>query len=97
MFSLLIEVGNFLLLHFSSHLILRISDAGECHGFPGPGVDHIYTFNPMREFAHGHTKHVDDSFDAFQKTHQKQYQNETEEDHRKNIFRQNMRYFVYLI
>lgn len=67
-------------------------DAGECHGFPGPGVDHIYTFNPMREFAHGHTKHVDDSFDIFQKTHQKQYQNETEEDHRKNIFRQNMRY-----
>ena len=69
------------------------TEVGECHGFPGPGVnhDHIYSFNPMREFAHGHTKHVDDSFDVFRRHHGKQYQNETEQEHRKNLFRQNMR------
>jgi len=67
-------------------------EIGECHGFPGPGVDHIYTFNPMREFVHGHSKHVDDAFDTFHKHHSKKYRDESEHVHRKNIFRQNMRY-----
>jgi len=67
-------------------------DVGECHSFPGPGVDHIYTFNPMREFVRGHTKHVDVTFDSFRNHHKKNYQNETEHEHRRNVFRQNMRY-----
>ena len=67
-------------------------DVGECHGFPGPGIDHVYTMNPMREFAHGHVQHVEDTFDSFQRTHSKNYQNQTEQEHRKNIFRQNMRF-----
>lgn len=67
------------------------SEVGECHGFPGPGVDHIYTFNPMREFAHDHTKHVDDTFDSFVRHHKKGYKNATEQEQRKDIFRQNMR------
>jgi len=65
---------------------------GACHGFPGPGSDHIFTFNPMREFIHGHDNHVEDAFDTFRKHHGKKYNNETEHEHRKNIFRQNMRY-----
>ena len=64
---------------------------GACHGFPGPGSDHIYTFNPMREFIHGHDNHMEDAFDTFRKHHGKKYNNETEHEHRKNIFRQNMR------
>lgn len=68
------------------------SEVGECHGFPGPGVDHIYTFNPMREFAHDHTKHVDDTFDSFIRHHKKGYKNATEQEQRKDIFRQNMRF-----
>lgn len=67
-------------------------DVGQCHGFPDPGVDHIYTFNPMREFVHGHSKHVDENFDTFMKHHMKKYHDETEHEHRRNIFRQNMRY-----
>ena len=47
----------------------------------------------MREFAHDHTKHVDDTFDSFVRHHKKGYTNATEHENRKDIFRQNMRYF----
>ena len=80
-----------ILYSYFSNLLIYTIDVGECHGFPGPGIDHVYTFNPMREFVHGHSKHVDESFGAFHKHHQKKYRNETEHQHRKNIFRQNMR------
>ena len=74
---------------------LIVSDVGACHSFPGPGVDHIYTFNPMREFVHGHTKHVDENFDSFREHHKKEYKDVTEHEHRRNIFRQNMRWIFY--
>ena len=45
----------------------------------------------MREFVRGHTKHVDENFDIFRKNHRKDYQDGTEHEHRRNIFRQNMR------
>jgi len=68
------------------------ADVGACHGFPGPGIDHIYTFNPMREFVHDHRHHVDDAFDAFRRRHGKTYADHKEHEHRINNFRQNMRY-----
>ena len=37
-----------------------------CSGFPGPGLkDHTYTFNPMAEFVHGRSSHVDEAFNEF--------------------------------
>ena len=65
----------------------------DCHGFPGPGVrDHTYTFNPMAEFIHGRTGHVDEAFDEFVNEHSKEYSHEHEREAKKDVFRQNMRF-----
>jgi len=65
-----------------------------CHSYPGPGIDQVYTFNPMKEFVNGHTAHVDASFDDFaDRHHDKKYPKGSEErEKRIDIFRQNMRY-----
>ena len=63
-----------------------------CHGFPGPGADHVYTFNPMKEFIDGHQDHVDDTFDHFIQHHDKKYRDENDFEWRKDIYRQNMRF-----
>ena len=64
-----------------------------CSGFPGPGLkDHTYTFNPMAEFVHGRSSHVDEAFNEFIETHKKEYSHDAERDAKKDIFRQNMRY-----
>ena len=66
---------------------------GDCHGFPGPGIrDHTYSFNPMAEFIHRHTNHVDEAFDDFVDTHNKEYSHEHEKEAKKDVFRQNMRF-----
>lgn len=37
-----------------------------CAGFPGPGAQHVYTFNPMREFVHpASDEHVDHEFNRY--------------------------------
>ncbi|KAK2725587.1 hypothetical protein QYM36_000177 [Artemia franciscana] len=66
--------------------------ATSCHEFPGPGLDHVYTFNPMKEFIYYHDKHVEDNFDQFKRHHKRNYHNETEQESRKNVFRHNLRY-----
>ncbi|XP_006562600.2 digestive cysteine proteinase 1 [Apis mellifera] len=63
-----------------------------CIGFPGPGDKHIYTFNPMREFVHNYDTHVNEAFEDFKKTHNKKYNNHTDQLMRKEIFRQNLRF-----
>ncbi|XP_023327352.1 digestive cysteine proteinase 1 [Eurytemora carolleeae] len=30
-----------------------------CHGWPGPGSEHIYQMEPMKEFIHNHDAHVE--------------------------------------
>lgn len=62
-----------------------------CEGFPGPGDKHVYTFNPMREFIHGHDAHVNEEFDKFVKVHNKDYESPLNHTKRKEIFRQNLR------
>lgn len=69
-----------------------------CVSFPGPGDRHIYDFNPMHEFIYRkegqNEDHVDNEFDKFKKNHAKSYNDNTEHESRKNLFRQNMR-FLY--
>lgn len=64
----------------------------KCESFPGPGINHIYNFNPMMEYINGYQMHVDSAFDVFQRYHNKNYTNGTAEHFkRKNNFRHNLR------
>ncbi|CAH0550447.1 unnamed protein product [Brassicogethes aeneus] len=66
-----------------------------CQNFPGPGIKHIYTFNPMAEFIHPtKTHHVDYEFKKFIKKHGKNYADGKEHTLRMEAFRQNMRFIT---
>lgn len=67
-------------------------DDSSCHGWPGPGMDHTYTMNPMREFVSNHRSHVDEAFNDFKDKHDKNYRNSDDREIRKDIFTQNMRF-----
>lgn len=71
-------------------ILITLADA-TCVSFPGPGENHIYTFNPMREFIHNYEDHLDEAFYNFKKTHKKYYNNDMDHKYRKEIFRQNIR------
>lgn len=66
-----------------------------CVSFPGPGENHIYTFNPMREFIHNHEDHLNEAFDRFKKVHNRHYNSHLNHTYRKDLFRQNIRYLLY--
>lgn len=69
----------------------------KCESFPGPGVDHIYNFNPMMEFINNYDDHVNAAFDKFKHHHNRNYPNGTAEHfERKNHFRQNMRQILII-
>ncbi|CAB3361153.1 Hypothetical predicted protein [Cloeon dipterum] len=72
--------------------VFQLPENMTCTSFPGPGDKHIYTFNPMREFMQNYETHVNDAFEQFKQTHNKQYQDPSEHGKRKDIFRQNLRY-----
>ncbi|XP_030566502.1 digestive cysteine proteinase 1 [Drosophila novamexicana] len=72
--------------------VFEIDESLTCTGFPGPGTGHFATFNPMQEFISGSDEHVDKAFHHFKRKHGVDYRNEKEHEHRKNIFRQNLRY-----
>ncbi|XP_046739827.1 digestive cysteine proteinase 1 [Diprion similis] len=72
--------------------VFEIAENDTCVTFPGPGENHIYTFNPMREFVHNYDEHVNTEFDHFGKAHKKHYTTELEQKRRKEVFRQNLRY-----
>jgi len=63
----------------------------ECHGWPGPGMDHTYTMNPMKEFIENYDTHVSNSFEEFKEKHQRNFQTE-EHERRLSLYRQNMRF-----
>lgn len=77
--------------HLFSHI-----DASPCVPFPGPGFGHYSLFNPMSEFMHPHNvatvHHVDNEFGRFLGKHNKLYRTQDEHEHRRTIFRQNLRY-----
>lgn len=63
-----------------------------CQNFPGPGLKHIFTFNPMREFIQNDDRHVREAFDGFKDAHGKIYDDQKEHHQRFEHFRQNVRY-----
>jgi len=63
----------------------------DCHGWPGPGMDHTYTMNPMKEFIENHDTHVSNSFEEFKEKHQRNFLSE-EHERRLGLYRQNMRF-----
>jgi len=63
-----------------------------CHGWPGPGSEHVYQMNPMKEFIQNHDAHVKASFHDFKWKHGKWYSNELEEALRHLNFMHNMRF-----
>ena len=68
--------------------------ASSCHGWPGPGIDHTYTMNPMREFINNHHDHIHEAFDDFVDKHDKSYATHEEKNNRKDLFIQNMRFIT---
>ena len=48
--------------------------------------------NPMHEFVHHYTKHVDEAFDQYKVKHGKDYKDGKEHEMRKHHFRNNFRY-----
>ncbi|XP_054277059.1 digestive cysteine proteinase 1-like isoform X1 [Macrosteles quadrilineatus] len=70
--------------------VFIVGNQTACGSFPGPGEDHIVSFNPMSEFIEGVTHHVDSAWEEFQQTHKKVYH--PDEHHtRKHTFVQNLR------
>ena len=63
-----------------------------CHGWPGPGMDHTYTMNPMREFINNDDAHVTDTFEHFKNEHNKNYDSDLEHAERLEVYRQNLRF-----
>ncbi|SPP76476.1 digestive cysteine proteinase 1 [Drosophila guanche] len=72
--------------------VFEIDESLTCVGFPGPGTGHYATFNPMQEFMSPTDEHVERAFHHFKHKHGMSYRTEKEHEHRKNIFRQNLRY-----
>ncbi|XP_003494144.1 digestive cysteine proteinase 1 [Bombus impatiens] len=72
--------------------VFEVTTNMTCVGFPGPGDKHVYTFNPMREFVHNYDTHVNEAFEDFKKTHNKEYVNHVDQLMRKEVFRQNLRF-----
>lgn len=66
-----------------------------CGSFPGPGLDHVYSFNPMAEFVNRDTQHADSAWETYKRIHNKTYKPE-HHDSRKQVFLQNMRYDVHI-
>lgn len=62
----------------------------KCESFPGPGIDHVYTFNPIREFIEGYDEHVDVAFDKYKRAHSKDY-DDKEHPYRREAFKHNAR------
>jgi C1A family cysteine protease len=76
--------------------IFHVTDAMQCTGFPGPGLEHTsprVLFNPMSEYINRHgEEHFESSFEEFKKKHGYQYDTEHEHRHRMKVFRNNVRY-----
>ena len=72
--------------------IFEFVDKYECRSFPGPGIDHVSTHNPIKEFTHGHDKHIDADFTDFKNKHGKNYEDQTEEEKKRANFVHNHRF-----
>lgn len=76
-------------------MLLFLITETTCGSFPGPGLDHVYSFNPMAEFIDRDTQHADSAWETYKRIHNKTYKPE-HHDSRKQVFLQNMRYDVHI-
>lgn len=68
-----------------------------CTGFPGPGDEATIIANPMQEFIEPEGRNIMHSvFDNFLKKHPKDYTDKQEYHHRRETFRQNLRYIIII-
>lgn len=68
-----------------------------CTGFPGPGDEAAIIANPMQEFVEPEGRNIMHSvFDNFLKKHPKDYADKQEYHHRRETFRQNLRYVLLI-
>lgn len=74
--------------------VFEIQSKFQCRGFPGPGDDARALMNPMHEFIHGDSSHVDYNFNQFSKKHNKTYDTNFELNNRKTIFLHNYRFIA---
>ena len=72
--------------------VFDIYTTENCHGWPGPGIDHTYTMNPMREFIDNDDSHVTNTFEDFKEKHSKEYESDQEHSKRLELYRQNLRF-----
>ena len=63
-----------------------------CRSFPGPGHEHASLHNPIREFVHDDTNHVDQDFEKFKDQHAKTYASPSHEAKKKANFLHNHRF-----
>ncbi|KAK0180964.1 hypothetical protein PV327_003290 [Microctonus hyperodae] len=72
--------------------VFQVTKNMTCTHFPGPGDKHLYTFNPMGEFIHHDSTHIDMEFENFKEKHKKVYVDHKDHKRRKETFRQNFRF-----
>lgn len=64
-----------------------------CRSYPGPGhAKNVAIHDPIREFIHGVGHHIDSEFDRFKNKHEKNYNDASQHEVRKNAFRNNYRF-----
>lgn len=72
--------------------VFEIASGLTCRDYPGPGLkQNVAIHDPIREFVHGVSNHIDSEFDSFKKKHGKVYAHKHEHDTKKDIFRHNYR------
>ncbi|CAG9131173.1 unnamed protein product [Plutella xylostella] len=72
--------------------VFQVDSGLPCGSFPGPGLQHAASFNPMQEFVHPAVEHhVTHEFERFKAKHNRQYASDNEHEKRLNLFRQNLR------
>ncbi|XP_031549819.1 digestive cysteine proteinase 2-like [Actinia tenebrosa] len=73
--------------------VFEIPEGMVCTGFPGPGDEATIIANPMQEFIEPEGRNIMHSvFDNFLKNHPKDYADKREYHHRRETFRQNLRF-----
>ena len=72
--------------------VFDIYTTENCHGWPGPSIDHTYTMNPMREFIDNDDSHVTNTFEDFKDKHNRNYESDQEHTKRLELYRQNLRF-----
>nr|CAD7460086.1 unnamed protein product [Timema tahoe] len=67
-------------------ILVTCTEGVTCGNFSTYDENHIYLFNPMKEFVHNYDAHVDQAFEKFKSNHSKTYDSDKEHTLRKEAF-----------